>query len=373
MKFRLNKIIANLMLIIIIATLIFSTGSRVVPQENTVNLQHLAPISLNNTSELEMLMSIHVNDDRLNSLALSTNEYDFTLIAGEQNPTLHIWQSSIDGIQVFEVSDFLLGTHVLRDGSVSKIIFMPDGRSIAILLSKTIGDNDMILVWDLIDKEQITYYSSPNRIWDFDVSPQGDYMVLGLQDATTCILNLVDDELQLQSCFQYKEAGTSSTSAVAYNSTGELIVSGNAKWGVQIIVADDYEVLQSYSGFIQQVAFSPDDLYLSYRTLAGGLYLVNITTMQRSALVNDESHTNVYGLEFNNDSSLLITRETEISAVNTVDSISFWDVKCQQCEQPDERLFIEEGIRLFTLSPDQKLLAIINNFGEITIWGVVSE
>jgi WD40 repeat protein len=116
-----------------------------------------------------------------------------------------------------------------KQGEYSNIIasgFSPDGRF------ALTADHQTLVLWDTTSGAALTYWTAPNEVMSIDLSPNGNYALLGLEDYSAVLFDVKKGGIQRT--FYHEDRVRS----VAMNASGELAISGSedqtAKlWDVQ--------------------------------------------------------------------------------------------------------------------------------------------
>ena len=208
-----------------------------------------------------------------------------------------------------------------QQGQYSNIIasgFSPEG------LFALTADHQTLVLWDTSSGKAITFWTAPNEVMSVDLSPNGRYALLGLEDYSAVLFDVKRGGIQRS--FYHQDRVRS----VALSADGKLAITGSEDQSAKLWDVNSGE---------QRFNWAHEDEVVTVAISANGKRALSVAKYDKAVIWDTETGLAIGELplrptaikrgqtfttaRFSNDGRLLLTG-------NSARLVQLWDVKTQQ-------------------------------------------
>ena len=177
----------------------------------------------------------------------------------------------------------------------SKVLFSPDGETLAITLSKTPSDNSRrvhaIVLWDVQTgkiKDTITGHTS--TVSSISFSPDGNTLASGGNDKTIRLWDLATGEQKLllsdPQWYQIRSGSSGFVTQLSFSQDGRILASGIDEGVIylwDIDTGEQIKILKGHTGYIRKLTFTKEMKTLMSHSSDGTVLLWDISSITKTA------------------------------------------------------------------------------------------
>lgn len=157
-----------------------------------------------------------------------------------------------------------------HDGElIDAIVFTPDSKQII-----TADEKGLVKAWNVESNEKAYQLETNNVILSLAISPNGKYLVAGIEEGNFSIVWDVNTKKQIATLDQIGKINS-----VQFSSNGKFIATGSSEGSIYLWNTSDFTRLNTdfhVNGELLSLAFSPDDKFLAIGDSTGFAYLFDI-------------------------------------------------------------------------------------------------
>ncbi|RKU28057.1 hypothetical protein C6497_10005 [Candidatus Poribacteria bacterium] len=261
----------------------------------TVDTDH--NIRLWDTASGKYLITLNGLTETVKTMVFSSDRKILTSV--ESDNISDVWEFHVWDINTGELKQKISvsPTNGHRASINSKVLFSPDGQTLAITLSDTSSDYSkwsyIIVMWDVqTGKIKDTLSGHTNDITSIAFNPNGNRLASGGDDKTIRLWDLATGEQKLQISeplwYQILSAGNDFVTQLSFSPEGQILASGISEGVIylwDIDTGEQIKILKGHTGSIRKITFNKETKTLMSYSSDGTVMIWDISSILKN--VND--------------------------------------------------------------------------------------